>query len=801
MPVGIHEVPTVTADGVKTRYPLLCTDDIYEAVVKAAFGGYKVFGISDTSRALHPAPLWLCASGLFLIQVYLIFALTVNSFSAEQRIDVESEGDIFLRIGQIMCILLVQLTVFKELEQGLHMLLFIANPFTWTWVKPVEHQGRKEAIWNPKLLYFLSTTSLCFKVFIALLTSASCSSVILECDSMENVIFNGLANLFLLDVDEHMLKFIYSIFSVEERGEGFSFELNDPATMDRIFAEGEIGQLGRRLWDHRGFVWRACRTLQFFIIFAFYTRQLFIVAIAFDTDTLPSARDVCAIRRQSKAIGLPIEGFTDELNSSIRKFCKENGSGRMGPSEALSILVKYPIPLMSLLFSLFMILMVPQILRVLYDDFDAADTPDTLPRHSSSWSNVSNGPTAQAQRFSQLEGQIVEVEHDIEGLRQEIENELMSLKTEFMTAVGKDANEREQLLKPIVHPIIQSVVEGLLAAHLDDVLRGYVTQTQLKEEVKQQVSEAAEHEEETVIETIQTRSVVHTRSSGKGKGKANPSGSAELGTSVEQQAEALTEAPQGEPAGRQSPRDVSDGRLPSRGAKPRLIAIEYDGGSPPPPQRGNSSNLAAASSGPTSIPGLIPPAPKKDLQVAATSSRGSGGAPPSSRPSPQSKSGPAGSLPARGRSPDATRGVDAGKLALAVPSGTQNGHDSGRPYPRIPPPPLQGTAQSKSYQQRYPPTSSMSSTGQGVAPMQCAMAVSHQQQQLVFRGTSDPGIAAKAGSPFRPAFSSAPSARALAASDMSMPLVSAPFFNSAAPTNWLPSAMARQQQQQESQTR
>eukprot|EP00930_Biecheleria_cincta_P093126 TRINITY_DN8329_c0_g2_i1.p1 TRINITY_DN8329_c0_g2~~TRINITY_DN8329_c0_g2_i1.p1 ORF type:complete len:452 (+),score=90.18 TRINITY_DN8329_c0_g2_i1:71-1426(+) len=272
-------------------------DDIYDLVVVAAFGGIELNLSGDFRRTLHPVVLWIFACALFCVQLQSLMLLRLD-MDVDQ--EVKEKGEDMLISLKLLMISVLQLMLFKELMGSARLLAFIINPTTWTDVKRPNAVGAKSLAYlafSPSFLFPLCLLAVFFKLFIAYIVCIDSVSLVLECRTVKDAIFNCLAITFIADLDETAWDVTSALFNFEKKKD-WVFTLFD-SEKQKVMVESR-----RECWRTVVEDWLRClrrgkggRKAELALTLCFmtfvYMRQLFVILFALETNKLPMARDLC----------------------------------------------------------------------------------------------------------------------------------------------------------------------------------------------------------------------------------------------------------------------------------------------------------------------------------------------------------------------------------------------------------------------------------------------------------------------------------------------------------------------------
>lgn len=289
-----------SSGNISSKYPTP-GDDMYDAVIKCAFGGVKM-EVAKGLLTVHPAFMVAQALMLFWIQSALLLYLRLNQDLTKGVHYVKGEEDVpgyeVLPMAKCLMIAVLNLALLYELVSALRMLIFALNPATWIDVERPNFLTLGWA-WRGYLLAPLATIGALLKAQIAYFVLNDSVSVVLVCDSVQDAIFNGLALTFVAELDEVAWLVSRTVFKLETvEGEDFKFKTLNPTAREEANRRAKIFPI------RKDSCWRSQRReledlLANSILIFIYIRQLLLTGNALRTDKLPVARDMCLIWRTS----------------------------------------------------------------------------------------------------------------------------------------------------------------------------------------------------------------------------------------------------------------------------------------------------------------------------------------------------------------------------------------------------------------------------------------------------------------------------------------------------------------------
>jgi hypothetical protein len=340
--------------------PHQLTEDSYDAVVAAAFGGITIelpstdAGESQFIR-LHPVMVLAMSVALFYVQFSCLSCLVLdmelgNIYKSDAHANALKGGLHFHAIGshnpdhqmkfiiRTIMVIVLQLIGLKELLGALRPIFLMINPYTWQLLvrPPTEKWG---ALFRWQFCLPLCLAAKFMQLFIGYYVLIVSMSTIVTADSVKNVIFNGLVVTFLADLDEYAWVAMTAIFHMDKaRFEHFRFRVKeDPeynpnpnhrrAEETAHLDKPEEMKFEMMEWDEhlklsgycdmrrdaknhgwKFYMWHGKggksgvteNWFVFTVLLYIYTRQLFMYIQMIHTGILPVARDVCRFYRGLK---------------------------------------------------------------------------------------------------------------------------------------------------------------------------------------------------------------------------------------------------------------------------------------------------------------------------------------------------------------------------------------------------------------------------------------------------------------------------------------------------------------------
>lgn len=255
------------------------SQDAYDAVIVAAFGGVTINLKNTETIQVHPFYLFLLVLPLFSIQLSLIMFIDLAFSPLEPVRDKATTTELVFKT-KLLIVFVLQLTLFKEMLQAVRLFIFMLNPFTWMTIVRTNHKD-DSFMYEPLVLAPFPILASFMKIVVCYMTMSSSVSIILTSRDATDAIFDGLAITFIADLDETFWAVYAYLFHIEEF-EGFVFE--------KVNARSHSRKHGISPHD----VGTALTSLTMFLL---YVRQMCVVKFAVITNVLPIARDLCTFRR------------------------------------------------------------------------------------------------------------------------------------------------------------------------------------------------------------------------------------------------------------------------------------------------------------------------------------------------------------------------------------------------------------------------------------------------------------------------------------------------------------------------
>ncbi|CAE8617893.1 unnamed protein product [Polarella glacialis] len=368
-------------------------DDIYDMVVVAAFGGIEMNLDGDKVATIHPFLIFMLSLPLWVMQVSALTYLRLD-MDVLAGVQKEEDGETLITL-KILMVLVLQLMLFKELLGSVSLMTFVVNPRTWTDIKRKsgsELKGYAQWLYWGYVLFPLSFIAQMFKFTIAYFVCLDSVSVVLECRSVKDAIFDCLAITFISDLDETVWIVGRILFRWQKADKGdWKFKLwNEESRKEAVKSGPWRESILRPLkFLRRGFGGQKTELIITFVaMLSIYIRQLFVVLFALKTNILPVARDVCSMYRWHhsawywldfkrsvvemvlRVVPGRITKQLTELASSMG-YCDEHDGlkfGRMKTSHTIALFKEYIEVCIPMIAAMIAILLAPAFSRWILDD-------------------------------------------------------------------------------------------------------------------------------------------------------------------------------------------------------------------------------------------------------------------------------------------------------------------------------------------------------------------------------------------------------------------------------------------------
>ncbi|CAJ1340800.1 unnamed protein product [Effrenium voratum] len=357
-------------------------EDMYDAVTVAAFGGV-VLELPKGSIRVHPIWLVCLCIPLYAAQqaslLYLRLGQDLDSPVHGQGVD--AELIIILPFAKVLMIYVLALMLFPELLGALRLMMFLANPTTWTDIKRVNpaHHERLAFMWYRGVLLPLAFLAETLKFTVGYIVLVDSVSVVLVCDTVQDTLFNSLALTFLADLDNKLWEIAKSVFHLKY-SEPVGFQLK-PVKERREAAEQACISISEDSWLHRHQGAAAIEASITSIIFmGCYCRQFLVTQYSLQTDTLPVARDMCTLWELTESdswyamLGRTVLRSVSMYvhpNGMLNRVCNPDLGGYCSPlyrriqlSDMMDLISKHPSTTVANMVTFGLILLIPQFLQM-----------------------------------------------------------------------------------------------------------------------------------------------------------------------------------------------------------------------------------------------------------------------------------------------------------------------------------------------------------------------------------------------------------------------------------------------------
>jgi hypothetical protein len=209
----------------------------YMAVVVAAFGGVSVHTSKTKKAEMHPATILLLVVPLFVVQMTMIIALSLDMDVMAGVIDYSEEDEMKrTRVLTLKCLMIcvVQLMGFGLMLSNIRFAMFVVNPLTWIemahpsleeWLGELDNKTNKVEVdasktrwlgwaYHPLFLGLPCVIALVCRFCVSYFVTVSSMSIIFSSSSMTQTIFNSLALTFVNDLNSIYWDFITTILNL-----------------------------------------------------------------------------------------------------------------------------------------------------------------------------------------------------------------------------------------------------------------------------------------------------------------------------------------------------------------------------------------------------------------------------------------------------------------------------------------------------------------------------------------------------------------------------------------------------------
>jgi len=301
-------------------------EDLYCAVVVAAFSNYSARVGSSGKIRVHPLVFLFFAFLLFCCQFFMILFLTFDMEVGQEIWTGHAWKLDSLLLMKFIMILILQVVLFQEIISVLGVLVFLFNPTTWTDVSNDDRNRQTSSNtqgWNGTLKNLVSLAferpvvlpcaviATVLKLIIGYLVSTLSLSIILQTESAKEAIFDSLTITFITELDSYALYMLSTIYNIDrfdqiENFKEMELKAGDPKHVKnrrkQLFGGSETTRF--LLWKHavkyltRSHYGRHVeKAVVMLLTSTIYLRQLLIVWYSLDTNVLPTTRDTCTAWR------------------------------------------------------------------------------------------------------------------------------------------------------------------------------------------------------------------------------------------------------------------------------------------------------------------------------------------------------------------------------------------------------------------------------------------------------------------------------------------------------------------------
>lgn len=441
-------------------------EDMYDAVTVAAFGGV-VLQLPSGCIKVHPVFMFVLCVPLFMSQQAALLYLRLG-----QDLDapvhgegVEGELQLILPFAKVLMIYTLALMLFPELLGALRLMMFLANPTTWTDIRRIDPATKEFLpwIWYPCCLAPVGFASEMLKFCVGYIVLVDSVSIVLVCRSVHDAIFNSLALTFLIELDNKLWEVAKSVFHLSFSTE--KFYLRPREEREQASREAFL-QFPEGCWLHRtngASALEACLTSTVFMFC--YCRQFLITEYSLRTDTLPMARDMCTLwelTEEDSWIGqltrstLRLFSLNVHPNDMLQRVCNPENGGYCSPkyrrihfSDMVELTNEKPIATISNMVTFAVVLLIPQIFQLaLHKEFGIKCLGGFLPQLIPDSSDLT-AEDHEELKSQQLEEELAHQQQisahaqaETEKLRQEVERwrwEIERIKKDFRSDLQSPA--------------------------------------------------------------------------------------------------------------------------------------------------------------------------------------------------------------------------------------------------------------------------------------------------------------------------------------------------------------------------
>eukprot|EP00438_Fugacium_kawagutii_P017118 Skav204434 [mRNA] locus=scaffold1093:159148:160461:+ [translate_table: standard] len=349
-------------------------EDIYDAVAVAAFGG-MFFEVSTGFIRVHPLWTLILAIVLFHFQqavlLYLCLDQDLDRPVHGQGADDDKDDAVkqVLLLAKLCMICAMSLALVPELLDAFRLLLFSVNPTNWTYIRTADpgHHKFFRCIWSSCFVGPIAIISQSMKFLIAYMVQLYSVSIILACSSVEDCMFNALALLFIVELDNQFLTTVQRVFH-------FKFDIQNVK-----FSPTKAGVI-EFLLTSLVFIWM-------------YWQVFFSVFYSLKTDTLPMARDVCFLWELTQGTSwlgglvrniLRFMSLEGKPNTILNHLCNPRYGGycnerfhRMTPHDMYDLILETPSSAIISMSIFATIVLIPQIFQLVWVLLQRQNGPQT----------------------------------------------------------------------------------------------------------------------------------------------------------------------------------------------------------------------------------------------------------------------------------------------------------------------------------------------------------------------------------------------------------------------------------------
>jgi len=334
--------------------------DIYNSVMVACYSGVY----TDSHVRVHPAVLFIFSVMCFMVQCSVLMFLQLDLKLTKSVNPDPGNGGIggMLLTCKVMMICIAQLMLFWELFTNVRLTVFTLNPSAWTHLRTAWTSTRGDAwlgawAWHPAVLAILSIVAHGMQFAAGYLVCIQSVSIILACDTVTSVIFDSLAIIFIADLDETMWNVVSEVCHFMPFLEGPEKFVELPKELRPQTPTCLHARAGRAAHIEHG--------IAVLVMLFVYTRQVFIVLFALETNTLPAARDLCSIWRSKNGewiVDHMIFFDVDQIvNWTASGICDDQKLAGMGILDMVEMMKEHPGPITCCVVIIAALLLLPSV--------------------------------------------------------------------------------------------------------------------------------------------------------------------------------------------------------------------------------------------------------------------------------------------------------------------------------------------------------------------------------------------------------------------------------------------------------